>query len=250
MSDIIQETVVKEEVKEEVVIKEEVKEEVVIKEEVKEEVVIKEEVKEEVVIKEEVAVKEEVKEEVAVKEEVKEEVVNDLLTVDKSQEIKEPTDILDPTTTELTPNTFQQIFENLLSTDTNTLNITIKPEIKQYLLLLCKNNEAFFVDVEESLKKIIIDNKINTKDIAEIMILVTKIYEQIKARKQDPKIDPYEIINTLLHTLFLVYFQANNVDNPELEDIILHIIDVSLRLIKLQSFTHSKKGCLSSIFKF
>ena len=62
-----------------------------------------------------------------------------------------------------------------------------------YFLLLCKEQPDFFKDIESSLKKIILDNKIDTKDIPEIILLVTKAYQIIKSDKGVPQIDPYEL---------------------------------------------------------
>jgi hypothetical protein len=159
-------------------------------------------------------------------------------------------DILDPNTNEIieqiTQCTFHQIFEKTLEHE----SCKISPEIKQYILLLCKENTVFFSDVEDSLKKIIIDDKINTKDIPDIIMLVGKIYEIISSKNNTSKIDPYEVIKILLQNIFVTYFNINNINNSELEANILHIISVSIQLIKMQSFKPSKKGCLSRLFNF
>ena len=79
---------------------------------------------------------------------------------------------------DITKVTFNQVFENFLNQNEEQLkkvNITISPEMKKYFLLLCKDKPEFFNDIESSLKKIIMDDKIDTKDIPEIMILVSKV---------------------------------------------------------------------------
>ena len=98
---------------------------------------------------------------------------------------------------EITKITFNQIFENFLNQSEEQLNkfsIKLSSEMKTYFLLLCKEKPAFFNEVEVSLKNIIMDDKIDTKDIPEIMILVYKVYGIIKCDKNVPNVDPYELI--------------------------------------------------------
>jgi hypothetical protein len=162
----------------------------------------------------------------------------------------EKTDILDPNSNEIIEQTIQHTFHRLFEKTLVDEEFKINPEIKEYLLLLCKENPVFFSDVEESLKKIVVDDKINTKDIPEVILLVGKIYEVINSKNNTSNIDPYEVIKILLQTVFITYFKITNVNNPELEATILHIITVSIQLIKLQAFKPSKKGCLSRLFNF
>jgi hypothetical protein len=164
--------------------------------------------------------------------------------------VVEASNVLDPNTNEIVEQIIQSTFHQLFEKTLHDAEFKINPEIKEYLLILCKENPVFFSDVEESLKKIIIDDKINSKDIPEIILLVGKIYEIIKSQKNSSNVDPYEIIKILLQTVFITYFKINNINNPELEDTILHIITVSIQLIKLQAFKPSKKGCLSRFFNF
>ena len=147
--------------------------------------------------------------------------------------------------------TFSQILENFLNQNANKLNelsVNINPTIQTYFLLLCKEQPDFFKDIESSLKKIILDNKIDTKDIPEIILLVTKAYQIIKSDKGVPQIDPYELIKTLLHLVFIQYIETNKVQNKDLLNEILKIIDVSIDLIKLKAIEPPKVGCLKSIF--
>jgi len=164
--------------------------------------------------------------------------------------VVEEKNILDPNTNEIieqiTQCTFHKIFEKTLEHE----SCKISPEIKEYVLLLCKENPLFFSDVEDSLKKIIVDDKINTKDIPDIIMLVGKIYEIISSKNNTIRVDPYEVIKILLQNIFVTYFNINNINNSELEANILHIISVSIQLIQMQSFKPSKKGCLSRLFNF
>jgi hypothetical protein len=153
---------------------------------------------------------------------------------------------------DITKINFNQVFENFLNQNEEQLkkvNITIAPEMKKYFLLLCKDKPEFFNDIESSLKKIIMDDKIDTKDIPEIMILVSKVYGIIKGDKNVPKIDPYELIKTLLQQLFIIYAETNKIQNSELVVALVNIIDASINLVKLKSIKVPKVSCLSSIFK-
>ena len=167
--------------------------------------------------------------------------------------------VLTPVVIEITKLTFSQLVESFLNENKlHTLSMTVSPEIQKYLLLLCKEKSGFFSDVEISLNKIILDNKIDTKDIPEIILLVAKVYEIITAdttvsTKVVSKVDPYELIKTILNIVFTLYIETNKVQNKQLATELLKIIDVSIDLIKLKSINLSKIGpkivCLHYIFK-
>jgi hypothetical protein len=140
--------------------------------------------------------------------------------------------------------TFLQLFENFLSKDLSNFNIKLTPEIQQYFLILCKQNPNLFVDFEKSIKQIILDNKIDTKDIPEIIVLVSKVHKILKENKGVPTIDPYEVIRMIIHLTFIVYIETNKVDNKQLIDDMLKIIDVSIDLAKLSPLKKNNSGCL------
>jgi len=149
--------------------------------------------------------------------------------------------------------TFSQLFENFLihnKEKINKINIEISPEIQEYFILLCKEKPGFFGDVEQTLNKIIVDNTINTKDVPEIIVLVTKIIEIIKNQNNKPNVDPYELIKTLLHVLFIVYIETNKIDNPELVIDLVKIIDISIDLIKLKGFKPKKIDYYTRCIRF
>jgi hypothetical protein len=153
---------------------------------------------------------------------------------------------------DITKITFSQMLENFLNQNKDkldSLSIKISPEMHKYFLLLCKEKGDFFTDIDSSLKKIILDDKIDTKDIPEIIVLVTKVYEIIKSDKAVPKVDPYELIKTLLNMVFTLYIETNKVQNKELAADLLKIIGVAIDLIKLKALKPPKIGCLSKLFK-
>ena len=122
-------------------------------------------------------------------------------------------------------------------------SIKLTPEIQQYFLLLCKEFPELFSSFEETLKKIILDDKIDSKDIPDILVLVSMIYKIVKENKGVPTVDSYELIKTLIHLGFIVYIETNNVKNKEAVLDILRIIDASIDLIKLSPII-PKKGWL------
>lgn len=128
--------------------------------------------------------------------------------------------------------TFAQLVENFLNKK-EKINIKLTPEIQKYFLILCKESPDLFGDFEKTLKKIISDDKINTKDIPDILVLVSKVYKVIKENKGIPMIEPYELIKILLHLTFVVYIETNKVNNSQLLLDLLQIIDSSIELIKL-----------------
>ena len=125
-------------------------------------------------------------------------------------------------------------------------NVKLTPEIQKYFLLLCKESPNLFGIFEETLKRIILDNKINTKDIPDILLLVSKVYNTIKTNNGVPNVESYEIIKTLLHVALVVYLETHNsvnkVENSLLLDL-LNIVDSAIDLIKITPIVSKKMGC-------
>jgi|LakMenE01Jun11ns_1017448.scaffolds.fasta_scaffold9953283_2 hypothetical protein len=141
---------------------------------------------------------------------------------------------------EITKITFQQIFENFLNQNKeiiNKFNVKITPEMKKYFLFLCKQRPYVFNQLELSFKNIIVDDKIDIKDIPEIIVMVNIIYKVIKKDKLlISTIDRYELIKTFLHLLFMIYASKTNIHNTQLMNDVNKIIETSIELIKLKSF--------------
>ena len=182
-------------------------------------------------------------------------------TVEKTVNVVEETVNVVEETVEKTVNVVvevakETVFSTLLDLLSNVLNvkanldnfkIPIKPEIKECLLVLMKEQPVFFDQCDISLKRIISDNKVDTKDIPEIIALVSKLYVVIKkTKKNSKKIDTYELIKTILHILFILHMQHHNIKNDELTNSIINILDASIDLLKLNSSLKSLKtpNCL------
>jgi hypothetical protein len=174
-------------------------------------------------------------EEQKVEEEKEEEQKEDVIIEEKDINVK-PEEI----------KTFLQLFETFLTQDQSNLakfDLKLTPEIQKYFLLLCKESPDLFGTLEETLKKIISDNRINTKDIPDILVLVSKVYKIINENKGIPTADPYDLIKSLLHITLVVYIETNKIENPELLLELLKIVESSIDLIKLTPII-SKKGWL------
>jgi hypothetical protein len=183
-----------------------------------------------------------------------EEIVYDKVEEEKTQEpvddVKEI--VTNEVVVEIVKETFSQMLENYLNQNKDkleTLSVKVTPEMQKYFLLLCKDKSGFFYDIETTLKKIILDDKIDTKDIPEILVLVTNVYAIVKKDKSVPKVDPYELIKSLLNVVFIIYIETNKVQNKELVTDLLKIIDVSIDLIKIKAIKPPKVGCFSKLFK-
>lgn len=144
--------------------------------------------------------------------------------------------------------TFFNLFSIFLTQDQKILtekitkfNINLTPEIQKYFLQLCKESPELFGLFEETLKKILLDNRINSKDISDILVLVSKIHKVVKENKGLPIVDPYELIKTLILLGFIIYIETNKIENKEAILDLLRIIDASIDLIKLTPIIPKKR---------
>ena len=150
----------------------------------------------------------------------------------------------------LESNEYVMVIEYILLQEADNINGNIKltPEIKKYFLFLCKETPSLFGIVEESLKKIILDDKIDAKDIPDLINVVSNIYNIIKHKENKPNIDIYDLIKTLIHLSLFVYIETNKVKNLELLDSLMKIVDMSIDLIKIQPEIAKKvSGCFGCL---
>jgi hypothetical protein len=135
------------------------------------------------------------------------------------------------------------LIEKILNDETNNLTIKLPIDVKKYFLLLCQENPSVFGIIENDLKNIILDNKIDTKDIPELISLVSNMYSIIKYKKYSLNIDIYDLIKEMLNISFVVYIETNNIKNAKLLGDLLRIVDISIDLIRIQPFSNKKKSC-------
>jgi hypothetical protein len=142
--------------------------------------------------------------------------------------------------------TFLVLVETFLTREQDNLakfKVKLTPEIQKYFLLLCKESPHLFGTVEETLKKIISDDRIDTKDIPDILVLVSKVHKIIMENRGVPIVDPYELIKILLQFTLFVYIETNKVENKDLLLELLKIVESSIELIKITPIVSKKVGC-------
>jgi hypothetical protein len=147
--------------------------------------------------------------------------------------------------------TFLQLFENFISEESKNLdkfNIFLTPDTKNYLLILSKESPDLFGALDDSLNKIVKDNKVDIKDTPEILVLVNKVYHSIKENNHIISIDPYQLIKILLHISFVIYIDNNKVENPQLLLDLLKLVESSIDLIKLSPLLPKKINCFLGLF--
>lgn len=137
--------------------------------------------------------------------------------------------------------------QSILEGNADKLNVKLSADIKTYLLILCKEKPNVFGIIENNIKQIILDDKIDTKDIPELINLFCFICDIIERKKNKPNIDIYEFVKTMLHLSFFVYIETNKVKNVQLLNDLLRIIDVSIDLIKMRPLISEKKCCFGCL---
>ena len=246
--------VIEDEAKEEEVKEEEVKEEEVKEEEVKEEIKdVKEEIKD---VKEEIKGKAEAKKEKETetkKEEAKEE----------TQPIKEALiqitelDLVSESQAKPTPE-FENIFEiksllNLLIIISARPEMQKKYELNQELVKIIssilQSHPEFFSKIEDSFKKIVEDNKIDSNDVPELMNLFSNVYELLVVLKlKKNTIELSDICGDIIKLVFNIMIsekliQLGTDDGKSTTDCFNALVDSSISLIKLSKTSVLSKAC-------
>jgi len=166
---------------------------------------------------------------------------------------EEEKEVIGENTDDIIIPTFVNLLETFLTEDVSKLskfNITLTPDIQKYFLIIFKTTPELFKSIEETIQKIVLDNKINTKDIPYILMLVHNVYDIIYKNKGFGYVNPYEVIKTLLHLAFIAYIETNKVENSQLLiDMLLNIIDSSIELIKLSPIKSNKYECINKLFR-
>lgn len=191
---------------------------------------------------------------------IEDNVVNATVNVHIEENIEESKALLETTNDVVIGNTsvetktedvkqlFIELVEKFLLQPPKNMSIKLSPGIHKNILLICKELPEIFKSVESSLNNIISDNKINTKDIPEILVLVNKVYCKINNKKTlQVIVEPYELLKKILHIGFVVYVEHNKIENSELLLTFLNIIDTSIDLIKLRPSKQVKVGCFTCI---
>lgn len=139
-----------------------------------------------------------------------------------------------------------QLIENTLKNndELNKININLTSEIILFIQELLKTEPQLFEGIELSLQQIISDNKINSNDIPNLLVLITQVYDLVNKHKNNIKnVDYYDLVKNILHIVFKVYIEKHcNDDELLLVQCSLRIVDSSIELIKLRGFQKEKNA--------
>ena len=147
--------------------------------------------------------------------------------------------------------TLTAILQNvLLKTDgLDKYSIQLTPEIKHIFNLLVADSK-YFDDVEKSLKLIVQDDKIDAKDVPQIMVLLTNLYSKLRGLRIEFN---EKICGDMLKFIFDVAMKDGlikmNKADMELLTCVYSIIDMSIQLIQTDKFPTKVVGILSCIYK-
>lgn len=137
--------------------------------------------------------------------------------------------------------TLFELFRNMFEKNNNiknTFNIELTNEMTIFIQTIISYHPSIFHNIETTINKIVVDNKIDTKDIPELLILIGTLYETLyKSNKINIKSAYFDIIKTLLLLSFSLLINnnvSNNAPNNDMIENIVKIIDAAIELIKLK----------------
>lgn len=128
----------------------------------------------------------------------------------------------------------------------------LKPELVKTLQLIIQNNSSFFFKIEESFKKILEDNKIDSDDVPELMSLFSSVYELLFSLKLKTRtIEMSNICGELIKLTFNIMLTESLIifetvaGNEETLKTFNALVDSSISLIKLsKTVKFSNKCCV------
>ncbi len=186
------------------------------------------------------------------------------------EEIKEIKEVFETVTEEISKKTLE-VVEEMKETVVNAtleikslLNLLIiisirpdmqekyglKQELVKTLQLIIQNSSSFFFKIEESFKRILEDNKIDSNDVPELMNLFSSVYELIFSLKLNVStIEMSNICGELIKLTFnimltesLIMFDTAT-GNEETLKIFNALVDSSISLIKLSKTVKFSNKC-------
>jgi hypothetical protein len=226
-------------------------------------------------LKEMISVIEEPKEEEEPKEYIKIEFENDEKREEVIKEIKELVEtVIEETVEIITEDAREKVIEATETVIEQVVNKTLEiksllnlliiisvrqdmqekygltPELVKILQLIIQTNSAFFFKIENSFKKILEDNKIDSDDVPELMSLFSAVYELLFSLKLTAStIDISNICGELIKLTFnimlaesIITFESSG--SEETLKIFNALVDSSISLIKLsKTIKFSNKCC-------
>ena len=210
------------------------------------------------------------REEAIIEEAIIEEAVIEAAAIEAAaiEEIKEAVETVTEEIAEKTVGVVEEIKEKVVNTTLeikSLLNLLIiisirpdmqekyglKPELVKMLQLMIQYNSSFFFKIEESFKRILEDNKIDSNDVPELMSLFSCVYELIFSLKLNvTTIEMSNICGELIKLTFnimltegLIIFETAS-GNEETLKIFNALVDSSTSLIKLSKIVKfNNKWC-------
>lgn len=140
-------------------------------------------------------------------------------------------------------------------TDIERKSVKINKNLIDILKIFMEKTPKIFDEVEENMRNIMSDGVINSKDVPDIMLLISNVYElvnnlkQIKMNRQDVADTCASIIKIILHILIeedIIKVKEEN-QIPILEQLD-RLVDMSMRLVLL-SYKAGSCGCFGNLFK-
>ena len=125
----------------------------------------------------------------------------------------------------------------------------LTPELVKILQLIIQKNSAFFFKIEDSFKKILEDNKIDSDDVPELMSLFSAVYELLFSLKLTAStVDISNICGELIKLTFNIMLAENIIifessGREETLKIFNALVDSSISLIKLSKTIKFSNRC-------
>lgn len=133
--------------------------------------------------------------------------------------------------------------------DTETMSVAIPSEVKIVLTELLSIGN-FYDDVEQLLKDIVHDDKIDAQDVPKLMVLCVRLYEILRSTTI---VFDVELCGAVLKTLFDLAIREKIVpidaEDLKLLNCLFDIVDTSVRLLETQTTDKKRKGVLHYIVK-
>jgi hypothetical protein len=141
----------------------------------------------------------------------------------------------------------------LTQPDASKYNVVISPKIKSILESLLKDNQ-YFSKVEEHLKNIIKDGKLDAKDVPIVMLLLTELYDRMKnlSLKNLDTATCGDVLKIMVEVAIREKIIPVSQKDVELVSCMFAIIDTGIRLIQMKNGLDdiSKSGLLACALRY
>ena len=142
----------------------------------------------------------------------------------------------------------------LTQPDASKYNVVISPKIKSILESLLKDSK-YFSNVEEHLKNIIKDGKLDAKDVPIVMLLLTELYDRMKnlSLKNLDTATCGDVLKIMVEVAIREKIIPVSQKDVELVSCMFAIIDTGIRLIQTKNALDdmsSKSGLLACALRY